>query len=107
MKPVYVTQVGAGVSDWKMVNWNAQQVQIGIGVAVTGIATYTVEYTYDDLNNLPDGATEPTVYSHPTLQGLTQTSDGSFTTPVAFIRLNQTAGAGSTRMTILQSDLVG
>lgn len=107
MQPVYVTQVGAGISPWKQINFYAQQVQIGIGCSVTGQATYTVEYTYEDLNNMPTGVSSPEVFALSSLTDKTTSADSTILWPIAYIRLNVTEGAGTVRMTFVQSDIIG
>lgn len=104
MKPIRVTQSGTGSTDWKQVNWQIY-VQIGLAVVVTGAVTYSVEYTYDNVTE-PD-MTSPTVFTHPTLAGLSADADGSFETPIAFFRLSITAGTGSATMTYIQSGIAG
>lgn len=107
MKPVSVRQSGVGVTPWKSINFHAQEVDIGIGVEVTGIVTYTVEYTYDDVNALPEGVTSPLVFPLAAMVDKTANADAQILFPIAYLRLNVTAGAGSARMVFVQSDIVG
>ena len=109
MQPKSVTQTGVGVSDWQMLNWHAQQFQLGIGCQITGAATYTVEYTYDDLtvgNTINGGTGGPSVFQLSGMTDKTANADTSITWPVTFVRLKVTAGAGSVRMVYLQSGLI-
>ncbi len=107
MKPVSVSQTGVGVTPWKSINFHAQEVNIGIGVGVTGVVTYTVEYTYDDVNNLPDGVASPLVFPLAGMVGETANADAQILFPISYLRLNVTAGAGTARMVFVQSDIVG
>ncbi len=108
MKPVSVVQTGVGASAWKSINFHAQQVNLGIGVGVTGDVTYTVEYTYDDVNNLiPASVTEPLVFPLTTMMNKTTSADSYILWPIAFLRINVTEGAGTARMVFVQSDIEG
>jgi hypothetical protein len=73
---------------------------VGIGCVVTGTATYNVEHTFDDVQN---AAVTPTWFQNTALNGQTGTAQGSYSFPVAALRLNVTAGAGTVTMTVLQS----
>jgi hypothetical protein len=75
-----------------------------ISVLVTGTATYTVQYTFDLVNQTSDWtpATGNWV-NHPTLTAQTATKDANLAYPVTAIRIQQTAGSGSVRLTAIQS----
>jgi hypothetical protein len=107
MIPAYVIQNGAGISPWKVMNTHATIVNIGIGCSVSGQATYTVEYTYDDPNNLPPGASGPQVFQLSSMTNLTTSADGALLQPVTAMRVNVSVGTGTVRMTLVQSDIVG
>ncbi len=108
MKPVSVVQTGVGASAWKSINFHAQEVNIGIGVGVTGSVTYTIEYTYDDVNNLiPASVAEPLVFPLAGMIGRTTSADANILWPIAYLRINVTAGSGTARMVFVQSDIEG
>lgn len=105
MTPLTVSKVGAGSSEWRSVNYQSPYVSIGIGVTVVGMVTYTVEHTYEDVNSLPPGFTDPTVFSHPTLVDKTANAEGSYLAPITFFRITITAGTGSVFMTYVQAGI--
>lgn len=73
---------------------------VGFGVVVSGVLTYTVEHTFDDILN---GATA-TWFPHSSVVAQTASNDGNYAFPVTAIRLNVTAytsGTGAT-ITLLQ-----
>lgn len=107
MKPVSVAQTGVGASAWKSINFHAQEVNIGIGVQLTGAATYTIEYTYDDVNNLPEGVLSPLVFPLSTMTNQTASADGQILFPITYLRIRVTAGLGTARMVFVQSDIIG
>ena len=76
---------------------------IGFGVVVTGSATYTVQHTFDDpFSSTFDPATA-TWFNHEDLVSQTTSQDGNYAFPVRAIRVNQSAGAGSTSTTFVQA----
>lgn len=106
---VGTTSVGTyevGSSLWNIMNWNASPVNIEIGTILqTGAATWSVQYTYDDPNNLPPNVSVPTAFNHATIVNQTATIDGAINDPVTAIRLQVTGGTGTVRMTIIQAGL--
>lgn len=77
---------------------------ITLSVLVTGAATYTVQYTFDLINQTP-GWTPSTGnwVDHPSLTSQTTTKDSNLAYPATAVRINQTAGSGSVRFTVIQA----
>ena len=101
---------GVGSSPWLTLNWHVTSIMnVGIAVElVSGSAGYTVEYTYDDPNNLLGGALFPLAFSSlspAALVGASATKDGAITSPIAAIRLSIASGTGALRARILQSGI--
>lgn len=76
--------------------------EISLQVVVTGTATYSVQQTLD---NIFDTSITPTWFDHPdpNLVGATSNKQGNYAYVPFAIRLRQTAGSGSARLTILQA----
>ena len=75
---------------------------------LSGAATYSVEYTYDDPNNLPSGTTFPFPWTNSTpaaLVGSSATKDGLFNFPVLALRLTITAGTGTLKASFVQAGI--
>lgn len=98
---------GVGSTPWQTMNWHIAPFQVTVAVIVSGTVNYTVEYTYDDPNNLPAGITQPGIFSPTAMTAQTTTLDGSLVGPVAAVRLTINSGAGSVRFITLQSDISG
>ncbi len=97
---------GVGSSLWQIVNWNADPSDIGFGVELrSGAANYTVQYTYDDPNNLLAGLAYPTPFNHSVVAAQTTTLDGVFAFPVVAIRLLTNSGTGTLWFRMLQAGL--
>jgi hypothetical protein len=80
--------------------------QISLQLDVTGTATCTVQQTLD---NVFDLSITPTWFDHPdtNLVGATVDRQGNYAFVPAAVRLVQTAGAGSAKLTIIQSGILG
>lgn len=74
---------------------------VGFACIVTGTVNYTVEHTYD---NVIDGST-PDVFSHSTVAAQTTTKEGSYTTPIAAIRVTLASGTGAVTLKVLQAGI--
>ncbi len=98
-----------------MVNWHIQDTNIGFAVeVVTGTATFSVQHTYDDANNVQNlqvyglaaGQTfSPLEFNHAVVASQNATIDGSYITPVSMIRLLTLSGTGQLRFRMLQSGI--
>ena len=109
MRPVRVSTNGVSKSTPVPIDQYLNPTSIALGVHITGGVTYTVEHTFDDPFTAafaanPDSATW---YPHPVLNAQTTDKDGNYAFPPRAIRLNQTVGAGSAVLTIVQAGAVG
>lgn len=107
MKAMQIATSGISTSNVASMNANTSPVNIEIVVRVTGACTYNVEYTLDDIFSPTFTQAAATWFNHPTLAAAqTTTKDCQITWPVTGIRINQTAGAGSSATTVLQAGLI-
>jgi hypothetical protein len=105
------TQAGTsanGSSPWVMLNWRGfPPLNVGIAVElVSGSATYSIEYTYDDPNQLQAGAAFPlplTSLVTAALVAATATKDGNLLTPAVAVRLTISVGTGVLRCRIVEA----
>jgi hypothetical protein len=75
-----------------------------ISVLVTGTAQYTVQYTFDLINQTPGWtAASGNWTDHPLLTAQSSTKDANIAYPVTAVRINQTSGGGSVRLTVMQA----
>lgn len=100
---------GVGASPWIMVNNALTPMNVGIGVdLVSGAAGYTIEYTYDDPNNLQGGLLAPQAFSSlspAALVAASATKDGIITAPIFAVRLLINSGVGALRARLLQAGI--
>jgi hypothetical protein len=102
---------GVGSSPWWTVNWRGKPPQtVSAGVElVTGTATYTVEYTFDDPNALQGTVLFPLAFSTQTptlLKAVSATGDGVFNFAFKALRLSITVnGPGELRARFVQAGI--
>ena len=70
-------------------------------------ATFSIQYTYDDPNNLATGVTYPQAFNHPTIVNQTATIDGSSNDPITAWRLLITGGTATVRAIAIQAGIGG
>lgn len=106
MRPSSVTQTGVGTSAAIPVDIYSPSPAKGVYLSlVGGAATVTVQITPDDIW---DPAVTPvwTNTTVTTLVGASASANGQIDLPCRAIRMNQTAGTGSMKMTVIQQGLM-
>ena len=99
MRPVVIKKSGTGTSNWIPLDFKQSPFSVGLGCVVGGTITYDIEHTFDDVYNT---AVTPIAFKHSTLITKSANADGNYAFPIRAIRINNTAGTGSTTLTILQ-----
>ena len=108
MRPVRVTLTAPGVSAPIILDHYRSPFSVGVGVTLSGTASYSVEYTYDDVFS---GTFNPGTAQWFVTSGIpasTATSkDGVISSPVMAVRLNAVSLSGTLTMTVLQAGMPG
>lgn len=104
MRPSTASTSGVSVSAPVPVDIYCPSSDKGVFVDVTGTVTYTVQITGDDIF---DSTVTPLWLSvdNANLVAATTDQQGTVDTPCRAVRVNQTAGAGSTRLVVVQQSL--
>jgi len=102
MRPVRVTTSGVSVSPVIPIDQYLNPTDIGMSVVITGAVTYVVEHTFDDVFDPAFNPATATWFPHPTLLGAAN-MDGNYAFPPSGVRLNQSAGAGSAILNLIQA----
>jgi hypothetical protein len=102
MRPSKVSLTGTGTSAWIPCDIHITPFNIGLGCVVTGTATYTIEHTFDDVQ---DATVTPTAFPHSVLANQTANQDGNYAFPVKAVRLHITAGTGTVALTVIQAGI--
>lgn len=94
---------GIGSSPWLTWNYRGDS-PFNLGMAVelvSGAVNFTVQHTYDDPNNPPNGI-YPLAINSPLINGVSATIDGAYTTPVVATRVLINSGTGEIRVRFQQ-----
>ena len=100
MRGVIVSQTGVGSSATIPLNPFDNPFNVGLGVVVTGTVDYTIQHTFDDVQN---AAVTPTWFNHSSLAALTINSNGNYAFPVSAIKILVNSGTGTATATIIQA----
>lgn len=100
MRPKTIQVTGVGTSAWFPVDWYKLPVNISLHATVTGTITSTIEYTISDIY---DPAVTPIAFPVTGMSGITANTPGNVAFPIRAVRINNTAGTGTTSLTIMQS----
>ncbi|MCI4437911.1 MAG: hypothetical protein JHC33_13980 [Ignisphaera sp.] len=99
MRPQVISLTGTGTSAWIPMDYKQSPFNVGLGAVDNGTITYDIEHTFDEVF---DPTVTPTAFKHSTMTAKTTNFDGNYAFPIRAIRINNTAGTGSTTLTILQ-----
>lgn len=99
--PVKRTTSGVSASAPIPLNIHAKYFQVTAAGYFTGSATVTLQFTMDD--PFVSDLSSATWIDHPDATAQTSKFAVFFVSPVTAVRLNQTAGAGSCLLTVIQS----
>lgn len=105
MKPITVSQTGAGSTGTIPLNVNVNPFNIGIAVVVSGTVNYTVQYTFDNVWSPTYNPATGTWFNHASLDAQTTNQTGNFAFPVAAIRLTVNSGPDTATMTVIQAGI--
>lgn len=109
MRPKSIFQTGVGISAPYIVDYSDDNFQIGLMVAITGTVTASIEATCDNLLSttyMASISNNPTWVPLAGLSAITANTLQLCETPIYAVRINQTAGTGTTRLAINQSNHV-
>ena len=105
---VSVGASGTGSSLWNYVNWHVTPTNIEYACMLTAnLATFGIQYTYDDPNNLAAGQGTAFAFNHPTLNSIATSSDGNSNDPITAWRLLVSSGTGTIRVSTIQAGISG
>jgi len=101
-----ISKTGTGSSSIYAVDYFRNPVNIGIQAVLSGVATYTVEYTLDDILD-PAFVASSATWTGATadLTGASASKNGLLTVPCRGIRITIASGSGSVVATICQAGI--
>jgi hypothetical protein len=104
MRPIVVAKTGTGSSATIPLDHYASPFNVGIGVVTSGTVNYTIQHTFD---NVQDSSVTPTWFSHPTLASLAASADGNYAFPIRGLKILVNSGSGTATATIIQAGMPG
>ena len=107
MRPVTLTTTGVQASAACPLDIYIAPFQVTLDVILNGAATYTVEYTNDDVFVKGFNPATANWIPHADLTAKAAAAQGTLISPVRAVRLNQTAGAGSAILRVIQAGIGG
>lgn len=107
MRPVTISQTGAGSTNPIPMDMYGNPFSVSLGVTVSGTVNYTVQHTFDDVFATSYLPASGNWYNHVSLAAQTGQLDGNYAYPVTAIRLTQNSGSGTTTLRIHQSGGTG
>jgi hypothetical protein len=99
MRPQVISLTGTGQSAWIPLDYKQSPFNVGMGCTVSGTVTYDIEHTFDDVY---DASVTPIAFKNSTITGKSANFDGNYAFPIRAVRINNTAGTGTTTITLLQ-----
>lgn len=106
MRPVTVSVTGVGVSAPIPIDQYLNPTSIGLGFVCGAGCTATVQHTFDDVFAPGFNPATATWFDHPTMAAMVANEDGNYAFPPRAIRLNQTVGAATSTLTVVQAGAV-
>jgi len=104
-RPMTISTNGTSTSDLAGLCYYIAPFSVSIVSTVTGLATYTLQYTSDNIQASAFTPAGANWQDHPMMTGSTTSGIAEITAPVTAVRLNQTAGAGSVSAKVTQAGL--
>lgn len=110
MQPLYVAQSSTASSNWRLMNSMVTPMNIGVAMLITGNATGSIEYTFEDPGGVGGPYTNPTT-STPTaftlIAAAAANATGSIAFPISAVRVTKTAGTGTVTGVFVQAGIAG
>lgn len=103
MPAVSWTVTGAGTSPIFACDFFQAPFNVGIGVSISATATYTVQFTFDDIVADNYNAATGTWWSAADFSAISTAKAASFTIPCRGIRLNVASSTGTATIQIQQA----
>lgn len=105
MRPVRVTVTGVAASAPIIISNYTSPCNVGIGIKISATATYTVQFTFDDIFAASFNPATATWYNSTDTLVVNATTNQStnIAFPVTAVRINVTASTGTVTMTVIQA----
>ena len=107
MRPIVISQTGAGATAPVPMNQYTSPFNVGFGCIVSAGATvsYTVQHTFDDVFSPTFNPATATWFNHSDVSSQTANTDGNYAFPVTAIRLNVGSSNGTVTIKAIQAGI--
>lgn len=105
MREIKQTITGTGVTAPIPMDQYISPFNVGLGIAPSDTATYTVQHTFDDPFASDFDPATAQWFNHPDLTSESGLNDGNYAFPVRAIRLNVSASSGSVNFWVAQAGI--
>lgn len=103
MRPMMSIVTGVGAGNVLPLDNYISPFNVTISAIVNGAATFTVQYTLDDVQASGYSPATGNWFNHPDVTGATTSLTANIAFPVTAVRLLVTAGTGTVNMTVIQA----
>lgn len=107
MRPTYQTVTGIAAGNPVPLDVYLNPFNVSVSVIISASATYTVQYTLDDVFATTFNAGTANWINHSALTNQAVTNNGTLISPVRAVRLNVSASTGSCAFQVVQAGAVG
>jgi hypothetical protein len=104
MRRALVSQTGVGASAPIPVDFTGNPNGVSLSIIKTGTVTYTIQHTFDDIFSPTYNPSTGNWFDHDNavLVNATANANDNVFFPITAVRINQTAGSGTTNLTVLE-----
>lgn len=106
MQSITLTKTGTGASAVRALDFFLNPFNVGIGAVVSGTATYTIEYCFEDPTNAGFDPATATWFAVSGLSSESTTKSAALTVPCRGIRISIASGAGTVTAYIQQAGTI-
>jgi len=104
MRPVTVSQTGAGSSSLIAADYIQTPFNASISTVVSGTVNYTIQHTFDDIFASGFNPATATWYDHDNaiMVNATANQNSNYNFPIRALKILQNSGSGTTTLTFIQ-----
>ena len=103
MQSITTSVTGVGSSPVEAVSWFTNPFNLGLGAVLSGAATFTVEYSFEDPTNEGYSASTATWFPVTGLSAVSASTAAELTIPCRAVRVTIASGAGTVTLYVQQA----
>lgn len=103
MQSITTSVTGVGSSPVEAVSWFTNPFNLGLGAVLSGTATFTVQYSFEDPTNEGYSASTATWFSVTGLSAVSASTAAALTIPCRAVRVTIASGTGAVTLYVQQA----